>query len=62
MCDASEHVPGYVLLIEEDKDEETGETNKIQAVVLGSKRFTIGQLSLVAKNVCQGVFCNAFSL
>ena len=46
LCDASEHAAGYVLLIDDYTDEETGETNNFAPVAFGSKNFTAGQMSL----------------
>ena len=45
MCEASEHAVGYVRIIEDYTNEETGETDKFSPAVFGSKRFTTKQMS-----------------
>ena len=44
MRDASEHAPGYVLLIEDYTNEETGEVCQFAPVPFSSKRLTTGQM------------------
>ena len=46
MCDASEHAAGYVLLIEDYSDSQSGSLKKYAPVAFGSKKFQGGQMSL----------------
>ena len=46
MFDASENANGFVLLIGDYADEETGKTSKLASVAFGSKRFSTAQMSL----------------
>ena len=47
MRDASDHAAGYVFLIGDYRDEDTGRTNKFAAVAFVSKRFTTEQITLI---------------
>ena len=46
MCDASEHAAGYVLLIEDYSEPQSGSLKKYAPVAFGSKQFKGGQMSL----------------
>ena len=46
MCDASEHAAGYVLLIEDHSETQSGSLMKYAPVAFGSKKFQGGQMSL----------------
>ena len=46
MCDASEHAAGYVLLIEDYSETQSGSLKKYAPVAFGSKKFQGGQMSL----------------
>ena len=46
MCDASEHVAGYVLLIEDYTESDAGPMKSYAPVAFGSQRFTEAQMSL----------------
>ena len=46
MCDASEHVAGYVLLIEDYTETNDGPMKSYAPVSFGSQRFTESQMSL----------------
>ena len=45
MCDASEHTPGYVLVIEDYTETNDGPTKSYAPVAFGSQRFIEGQMS-----------------
>ena len=46
MCDASEHAAGYVVLIEDYSETQSGSLKKYAPVAFGSKKFQGGQMSL----------------
>ena len=46
MCDASEHATGYVLLIEDYSEPQSGSLKKYALDASGSKKFQGGQISL----------------
>ena len=46
MCDASEHAAGYVLLIEDYTEKESGNLKTYAPVAFGSKKFQGDQMSL----------------
>ena len=46
MYDASEHAAGYVLLIEDYSEPQSGSLKKYAPVAFGSKKFQGGQMSL----------------
>ena len=46
MCDASEHAAGYVLLIEDYSEPQSGSLKKYAPVAFGFKNFQGGQMSL----------------
>ena len=46
VCDASEHAAGYVLLIEDYSETQSGSLKNYAPVAFGSKKFQDGQMSL----------------
>ena len=46
MCDASEHAAGYVFLIEDNSEQQSGSLKKYAPVAFGSQKFHGGQMSL----------------